>query len=868
MASPEALALAARELQSAADEAVYNDAVRVTKIFSGIFFAGLAGWLSMANGTKLSFIQQAALEKRLTVCCFLGVYVGAFSAFFNFFQLTEVDDVLLDREGSFTLDFSRPLEWIMTCPLMQLALVLMGGSRIPEYRRMVMPGLSVIVLCCGTASMLLWDVWVYVAYGVGVCFATVMFWLNRQQIVEHSDGQECLLYGDSEFRKASILLIVTWVPFPTFYALSPEGFGIITDILFVQVGWAFLNIVSKFTFIFYIQRIKDNYCNRLKVKREFAGVQNAGPKAGAGGTVGPDGTITPPLSGVDLVKSKQQEKAQGEMGALVVETMNFLGMAQNSDRFLRLLQKSNIHSLTALEGLTQHECTKLTLPWDLVAAVQRRLRVWRLEMQDEAELALEQGELHYQMEEPINKAALADKLQQAMGPGMAGMGGMPSPAHQQSPVAYQAMNHMPLPGMIDEPRIARLEETLMAMQQQTETIQQQNEYFQTEVLRRLSEQQQHLMQPMPSVTTSPNGTAPVQLPQQLPTQLLQQLQQQLQQYENFQTEVMRRLSEVGVDSPKAAPSSLRNTIEMTVAATLKNKEMESLFEHRIEELICAAQVRIEQAADKVSDSLRAQVREVQGAYDRARETEGTFIEKTDEKMKAFMVKTEEKLQAHIEKSDDNMQAYIAKTDEKMQIFIAKTDEKMQMAVEDVNKSAEYTRRILSDYLKEARTAQESRNSDRRQEDMERNFARKLEDSNAKILEKQDRVAEFLRGALQNDITTVMSRSDMVVDVVKENGIMVKESLGDLKRLQINGLEIANATQDTAQQTLHRAGEIRNAVEGLSSQLSDMPSRSALTYGDRVGDRSPANSYRGEERERPATAGRRYDGRSTMGRGIS
>lgn len=250
--------LAARELQSAADEAVYNDAVRVTKIFSGIFFAGLAGWLSMANGTKLSFIQQAALEKRLTVCCFLGVYVGAFSAFFNFFQLTEVDDVLLDREGSFTLDFSRPLEWIMTCPLMQLALVLMGGSRIPEYRRMVMPGLSVIVLVCGTASMLLWDVWVYVAYGVGLCFACVMFWLNRQQIVEHSDGQECLLYGDSEFRKASILLIVTWVPFPTFYALSPEGFGIITDILFVQVGWAFLNIVSKFTFIFYIQRIKDN----------------------------------------------------------------------------------------------------------------------------------------------------------------------------------------------------------------------------------------------------------------------------------------------------------------------------------------------------------------------------------------------------------------------------------------------------------------------------------------------------------------------------------------------------------------------------------------------------------------------------------
>ena len=33
---------------------------------------------------------------------------------------------------------------------------------------------------------------------------------------------------------------------------------------------------------------------------------------------------------------------------------------------------------------------------------------------------------------------------------------------------------------------------------------------------------------------------------------------------------------------------------------------------------------------------------------------------------------------------------------------------------------------------------------------------------SRILEKQDRMAEFLRGAIQNDMNTVMSRSDMVV----------------------------------------------------------------------------------------------------------
>ena len=37
----------------------------------------------------------------------------------------------------------------------------------------------------------------------------------------------------------------------------------------VQMGWACLNIVSKFTMIFFIQRVKDNYWNRVKLTREL-----------------------------------------------------------------------------------------------------------------------------------------------------------------------------------------------------------------------------------------------------------------------------------------------------------------------------------------------------------------------------------------------------------------------------------------------------------------------------------------------------------------------------------------------------------------------------------------------------------------------
>ncbi|CAK9066328.1 Hypothetical protein (Fragment), partial [Durusdinium trenchii] len=142
-----------------------------------------------------------------------------------------------------------------------------------------------------------------------------------------------------------------------------------------------------------------------------------------------------------------EEKAQSEMGALVVETMNFLGMAQNSERFLWLLQHSNVTSLRHLECLSQDECLKLQLPWDLVAAVQKRLRVWKLEMQDEAELALEQGELHYQMEEPVNplkNSTLVDKLHAVQAAGQE--------SHPQ--VQYAP----PLPGMVaDDSHIQRIE---------------------------------------------------------------------------------------------------------------------------------------------------------------------------------------------------------------------------------------------------------------------------------------------------------------------------------------------------------------------------------------------------------------------------
>ena len=166
-------------------------------------------------------------------------------------------------------------------------------------------------------------------YCLGCIACSFQFFLNGKQILEHSDEEETIWQGDSEFRKASLLLIVTWFPFPIWYILSPEGVGLINDVLIIQMGWAFLNILSKFSFIFYIQRVKDNYCNRLKVRRELlgTGTKDDGGLEGMMAMMG----IAPGGDSQMVDKDKQRMK---ELSAVVVETMTFLGMAQHNDRFI------------------------------------------------------------------------------------------------------------------------------------------------------------------------------------------------------------------------------------------------------------------------------------------------------------------------------------------------------------------------------------------------------------------------------------------------------------------------------------------------------------------------------------------------------
>lgn len=349
---------------------------KIAQIFSGVMFSVLVMYLTFSNSTRLSYIQRASLEKRLNVCCTINCMVAAISAALNFFQITEVDNWMLPGTRDMVVDVARPLEWILTCPMMQLCLVLMGGSRIPEYRRVLMPSLAAIVLVFGTATLFLDEPFTYVFFVCGALVHSCAMFLNRKQILEHSNGTEGLLVGDSEFRKATLILMGTWFPFPIWYFLSPEGLGLIDNILLVQMGWAFLNIAAKFSSIFYIQRVKDNYKNHLKVKRAMQECRGEDESAGF--------------------------KKNGELKSCVVETMTFLGMAENCDRFMNLLQQAQVTTFAQIERLTRDDCMRLQLPFDLVCALQKRQKVWRMEMVDGAEQDLEDGERHYNIASPFN----------------------------------------------------------------------------------------------------------------------------------------------------------------------------------------------------------------------------------------------------------------------------------------------------------------------------------------------------------------------------------------------------------------------------------------------------------------------------------
>jgi len=323
----------------------------------------IVAFIVASNAESPFEIKRRSLDRRLQGSVRMGMFVAMFSCFFNFFQLTELDDFALPRSTSYVLDMSRPFEWICTCPLMQVVLVLVAGDKVPDYRLYMMPLLSLSVLILGVVAVSIEnEIGRLMVFVFSFCIALTMFYFNRLMVLECSDGEEGIFIGSSPFRKLSLLLIVTWFPFPIWFFLSPEGTSVVTDIKVIQVGWAVLNIIAKGTFLVYLQKTKNDYFSEvLRDHQEFHG--NGG-----------DLTTETKHKFSEL---GNQDFTSIDLGSVVDEAMSFVALEAKKGRLNHLLKSARIDSCTKLDALDEGACRDASLPWELVYVMKRRLQARR-----------------------------------------------------------------------------------------------------------------------------------------------------------------------------------------------------------------------------------------------------------------------------------------------------------------------------------------------------------------------------------------------------------------------------------------------------------------------------------------------------------
>ncbi|CAE7348953.1 hop [Symbiodinium sp. KB8] len=369
-----------RRLQTETCDSVdWSDAHNIAQIAQGTLFLILAIWLIFANNAKVAVGQKAPLEQRHAVCATLSTAVALFSGFFNIMQLTGIDDFdIPGYSGGFVLQLARPVEWVLTCPILQLKLVVLAGARVPSYRRFMMPLLSAAVLLCGVAATFTEGALRYVWFTFGSIFCFIMFYHNALQIGENSEGEESLLRGDSDYRRLTLLLIITWFPFPIWFILSPEGFNLVDSELVIEMGWVALNLLAKFSMIILGQRMKMSHQKKMEAARELYGMAPGDAVSGEAldqkalaesSTKGGRRMMDPADYGLGVGEDAESEE---KMIELVADTMVTLQLANHTERLIKLLVESGVTNTAVLERLNQDRCMELCLPWALVDAIQRR----------------------------------------------------------------------------------------------------------------------------------------------------------------------------------------------------------------------------------------------------------------------------------------------------------------------------------------------------------------------------------------------------------------------------------------------------------------------------------------------------------------
>merc|ERR1719310_1479234 len=79
-------------------------------------------------------LQMAPLHARLNWCTCINVYICFMSAVVNLFHITDFEMTVQNSFGV-SAGIIKPLEYMLTCPLMMLSLVVLAGETVPIRRQ-------------------------------------------------------------------------------------------------------------------------------------------------------------------------------------------------------------------------------------------------------------------------------------------------------------------------------------------------------------------------------------------------------------------------------------------------------------------------------------------------------------------------------------------------------------------------------------------------------------------------------------------------------------------------------------------------------------------------------------------------------------
>jgi bacteriorhodopsin len=204
-------------------------------------------------------VRVLSWKERVRWCIKVNVYIAAISLAFNVLAMATRFDEQASSLFGYYLHICRPLEWLFTCPLMMLEMAILGGPKLQANRPFQLVSVTVVLLLLGFGATVSQDIFLkFALFACGSSGFVVLARLMDRVVEEHTEGDTRLFSSTSKSGKSTplkallIKVLLTWIGFPIWWALSPDGFNVVEDHQIHSGVFLLLNIVAKTVFIWYV----------------------------------------------------------------------------------------------------------------------------------------------------------------------------------------------------------------------------------------------------------------------------------------------------------------------------------------------------------------------------------------------------------------------------------------------------------------------------------------------------------------------------------------------------------------------------------------------------------------------------------------